>query len=465
MNAVTVDRLVSAARRHQATLGLARPLLRAQLGRATIRAAMAVAALVAAWLAWSPGTRFGLGGVYGGWRFVAERLFDVGLVPLAVVGALAGAAPREHHLDEFLHLAGVPRSRVVGAVSAVGAALAALTVAAFAVGAGVGGWVRAQAVGGSWWAAPDASAGLVTDAVADFRLLLGAVLVGALAALAGWAVGHEGRAVALAVVATAVELPEVSVLLGRLPVTIDLLAVSPVGSVRALTLADRGLAAPGYARPTSSLPFALMVIGWCAALIVVAMPRLRRVPAPTASTASTASMVAAVPAPAVLVGRSAATRWAGGALLVAVTLAFGALVPGRAAEALPWRWQRSWRLAEQRGWSSPQTVDQFVAAVRSDPSTDHGELLDRPDAVAAAVVGSLPRADRVDRQPVATMAGPDHVLVRLHFANGVTSGPASFNDYLVRFTLRPDGDQRWRIVGAEGPVAAAGAPGHAGDGW
>ena len=94
------------------------------------------------------------------------------------------------------------------------------------------------------------------------------------------------------------------------------------------------------------------------------------------------------------------------------------------AQALPWRWQRSWRDAEAAGWSSPQTIDRYVDALRADPPSDPGDLLATPDAVSAAAASSIPRATTVDRQPVATMADPDHVVVKLDFAEPIVSGPA-----------------------------------------
>jgi len=77
------------------------------------------------------------------------------------------------------------------------------------------------------------------------------------------------------------------------------------------------------------------------------------------------------------------------------------------------------------------------------------------EAVPSAVVDSLRRASRVDRQPESTMRGPEQVTVRLHFDDPVVSGQAAFSDYLVRFSLEVDEAGRWHIVRTEGPVASS----------
>lgn len=414
-------------------------LARAQLARPTVRAVVVVAAMAGAWFAWSPGTRFGLAGAYGGWLYASIRLLDVGLVPLAVVGALCGATPRDRRLDEQLRVAGLAPRRVVRAVVASGALVAIAVAVGFVVGALAGGWLRALIEGGSWWAGPAASAGVGTDALHDVRLVMAVALVGAIGALLGWIVRRDDVAVGLAVVLGIGYLPEASAVLGRLPVTIDGLAFSPLGALRVATLGDRGLAAAGYTRPAAAWPFGLVLVGWCFVLVAFALPGRRR-PRPASPSASRSPLPVA--------------RIVTVVVAMMATVGFGWVVPGRAADALPWRWQRSWRQAEQAGWSSPQTVDRYLQALRSDPPDDVSELLLTTDAVSPAVAGSIPRASHVERQSVATMAAPDHVVVRLDFAAPIVSGSAAFSTYVVRFTLQSDDDQHWHIVGSEGPVAS-----------
>jgi len=445
---------------------IARALARAQIARPTVRAVLAVALVAAAWLAWSPGTRFGLVGAYGGWRYASIRLLDVGLVPLAVTGALAGSGPRERRLDEHLRTLGLSPTHLVGAVAGSGAWVGLAVLAAWAVGAAAGGWLRAVVIGGSAWAGPTASSGAARDLLLDGRLVVAAALVGALGALVGWLVRRDDLAIGAATLLSIGYLPEWSAALGRLPVTIDALAFSPLGAVRVAAFADRGLAAPGYARPAAALPFGAVLAAWGAVLVVAAVPRRTRRRSPRSGVATTATSGAGPGVTSRVPGLGAVRRPApvtvvrGTALAVAVagTLAFGAVVPARTAAALPWRWQRSWRDAERAGWSSPQTVDRYLQALRSTPVGDPAELVAPSGAVDPAVVASIPRATTVERQPVESMAGPDHVVVRLDFATPIVSGSTAFSSYLIRFVLARDPDQRWRIVGAEGPVADGAAP-------
>ena len=238
--------------------------------------------------------------------------------------------------------------------------------------------------------------------------------------------------------------------------------LTPWGALRAVALADRGLAAAGYGRPTGVVLPAAVLVGWVAVLVALALP-------PSAGrVGSTAVGIG----PASEADRRAPssvppTRWsrrrptgrrvpvvAGTTALVvvALTLVVGATVPTRLARTLPWRWQRTWREATHQGWSSTQTVDDVVAAVRAD-----ADITDRvvgSDAVGTAVTDSLRRADRVDRQPESSMRAPDQVTVRLHFDDAVVSGRAAFSDYLVRFSLEADEHGHWHIVRSEGPVAS-----------
>jgi hypothetical protein len=415
-------------------------------------------AVTATWLAWSPGTRFGLAGGYGGWRYASIRLLDVGLVPLVIVGALCGSTPRDRRVDEQLRVAGMAPAQVVTATTLSGALVAIGVAVAFLLGAFAGGWLRALLGGASWWAGAGASAGFAADALDDLRLVVAVGLVGSIGALVGWIVRRDDAAVGLAVVLSIGYLPECSAALARLPVTIDLLAFTPLGALRATALADRGLAAAGYGRETPAWPFGLVLAGWCLVLVAAALPgrpsRHRRDhghdgPAALVGVMSESSARRRAR------GRIAASRSALLAVMVVTTAGFGLVVPGRAADALPWRWQRSWRIAEQARWSSPQTVDRYLQVLLADPPGDPADLLVSAGAVSVAVASSIPRATRIERQPVATMSGPDHVVVRLDFADPVVSGSTAISSYVVRFSLQPDADQHWRIVGAEGPVAEA----------
>ncbi|MGZ4682640.1 MAG: hypothetical protein ACXWA3_03240 [Acidimicrobiales bacterium] len=451
---------------------IALTLARGQLARPTVRA-LGLAALVAgAWCAWSPGTAFGLSGLLGGWQFAGSHLLDIGLVLLAVAGALTGGGGRERGLDELLHAAGVGRWASLGATTAAGAWVAVALAATFAVGTGAGGLLRSVTRGGSSWIDPAHAAGLGPGLLTVGRLGLAGALVGALAALIGWVARREDLGCAVVVVLGLPALEQASALLGRIPAVIDGWSFTPWGALRAVALADRGLSAPGYGRPTGVITPTVVLLGWVALLVVLALPPSagrggstvvgvgaatdadRRAPSSPASRSS--SPGAASPS----VGRRPFGRWARrrgptlAALGVAVllTVVAGATVPSRLALALPWRWQRTWREATHEGWSSTQTVDRVVAGLRAD--ADVGERVSRADAVGPAVADSLRRASRVDRQPESSMRGPDQVTVRLHFDEPVVSGRAAFADYLVRFSLEVDALGHWRITRAEGPVAS-----------
>ena len=440
-----------------------------QLSRPTVRAMALVAMVAGAWYAWSPGTAFGLPGVLGGWQFAGARLLDVGLVLLALTGALTGAGLRERRIDEHLHSVGLDPSTVVRA-TVVSGGLAALGIAsAFAAGTGLGGLARSITRGGSWWVDPAHAPTLGHALLTVARLGTAAALVGALGALIGWVARREDLAAAVVVVLGLPYLEQVSALLGRLPAMIGLLAFSPWGAVRAVALADRGLAAPGYDRPTSVLPFALVTIGWVVALVVVALPpRLR-------SARSRRPVPARLPPHRVGSGRRRGRGHGRGrgraptvglvAVASVVTVLAGATLPARLADSLPWRWQRSWRTAVHEGWSSGQTVDRFVAQVRSvsavdEPtvaatsSPDPASLVSRAGSVTPEVTDALRRASRVERQPESSMRGPDQVTVRLRFDQPIVSGSAAFTQYLVRFSLVVDGDGHWHIDRTEGPVAS-----------
>jgi hypothetical protein len=421
-------------------------LARAQLRRPTTRVVALGAAVVGAWYAWSPGAAFGLSGALGGWQFAGRHLLDAGLVLVAVAGALTGAGVRERHLDEQLHGVGVDR-RLTRDLTSSAAALVGLAVAAaFGAGTAVGGLVRVVERGGPVWIDP-VYAPTVADGVESLaRLALAAALVGALAGLIGWAARREDLAAAIAVGLALPHLEQSAALFGRLPPVADALAFGPWGALRAVALADRGLAGPGYERPTAVVPFVVVTVAWIGLAHLVTGP-------PRAATEA----VRAAPVTAVASRRRLAVVAAALVVVVAGTVAVGAAVPPRLADALPWRWQPSWRASVHDGWSSTQTTDVVVRSVRE--GTDPGDRLADPDALTGAVADSLRRASRVERQPESTMRGPDQVVVRLRFDDPVRSGAVAFTDYLVRFSCEVDDGGRWRIVRSEGPVASGTAGG------
>ncbi len=465
---------------------IASALTRAQLRRPTVRA-VAVAALVAGgWTAWSPGTAFGLSGLWGGWQFAGRHLLDLGLVLLALVGALAGAGVRERHLDELLHASGAGRSSTLGATVGSGAAVAVVVAGAFASGTAAGGLLRSVTRGGSSWVDPRHAVALGPALLTIGRLGGAAALVGAVAALVGWIARREDLAAALVAVLALPALEQTSALLGRVPPIIDGWMFTPLGALRTVALADRGLSAPGYDRPTGVVVAAVVLAAWLVLFVVLAlMPSAGRVgstvigigsasdagrrapslhhsssgcdPARSASLTSSSSTSSSPTSSSSTSSRSGAGRRAlvagSLAVAVAVTIGAGAALPARTAASLPWRWQRTWRDASHQGWSSTQTVDRAVLAVRH--GDDLTPLVSAPGAVTAPVVESLRRASRVDRQPESTMRGPEQVTVRLHFDDPVRSGQAAFSDYLVRFSLEVDDGGRWHIAGVEGPVASS----------
>ena len=267
-----------------------------------------------------------------------------------------------------------------------------------------------------------------------------------MAALLGWIVRREDLAAVVAVVLALPHLEQSAALFGRLPPVADALAFGPWGALRAVALADRGLAAPGHEQPTATLPFALVLLGWLGLLLVAARPPGRR---RTARAAAAPAVHRSYRRPAIVALAVAAV----------ITVLVGATVPTRLAEALPWRWQRSWRQSVHDGWSSGQTVDVVVADLRG--GVDPGGRVTSPEAVGPAVADSLRRASRVERQPESTMRGPEQVVVRLRFDEPVRSGAVAFTDYVVRFTCEVDGLGHWRIARTEGPVASAAADGTA----
>ncbi len=424
---------------------------RDQLVRPTIRAVGLAVLVAGVWCSFTPGTAFGLSGLLGGWQFAGAHLLDVGLVLLALAGALTGAAGRERGVDEQLHAAGVGRWATLGATTAAGAWVALALALVFALGTGAGGLLRSVTRGGSSWIDPGRAPGLGDALLTLGRLGVAAALIGALAALVGWVARREDLGCAVAVALGLPALEQASALLGRVPAVIDGWSFTPWGALRTVALADRGLSAPGYGRPSGVVVPALVLLGWSALLVVLALPPSagrvgstvvgvgvlpdadRRAPSP--------GSVRRAPAFAVL------------AVAVVITVVAGATLPERLAQALPWRWQRTWRDATHQGWSSTQTVDRVVEAVRA--GADVGPRVSRPDAVAPTVTDSLRRASRVDRQPESSMRGPDEVTVRLHFDEPVVSGRAAFADYLVRFSLEVDGLGHWRVTRTEGPVASA----------
>ncbi len=436
-------------------------LARGQLLRPTVRAVAVAAAVGGLWSAWSPGTAFGLSGVYGGWQFGGRHVLDLGLVPLALVGALTGASGRERRVDEQLHGAGVGRWATLATTAGAGAAVALVVGSLFALGTAAGGLLRSVTRGGSSWIDPGHASALGHALLTVGRLTMAAALIGAVAALIGWVATREDAACVIVVLLALPALEQASALLGRVPPIIDGWMFTPWGALRTVALADRGLSAPGYDWPTGVVPASAVLMAWIALLVVLALP-------PSAGrVGSTVIGIGSVSdadhrAPSVAVGSPGhparrSRRFAGASVVVAVaavlTLAAGATVPGRLAESLPWRWQRTWRDATHEGWSSTQTVDRFVAAVRDDGELD--ALVGPDGAVPTDVTDSLRRASRIEPQPESSMRGPEQVTVRLHFDDPIVSGQAAFSDYLVRFTLEADAVGHWRILRTEGPVASS----------
>jgi len=454
-------------------------LTRAQLRRPTTRAVAVVALAAGGWTAWSPGTAFGLSGLWGGWQFAGRHLLDVGLVLVALVGALTGSGVRERRLDEQLHASGVGRASSLGATVAAGAAIATVVAAVFGAGTAAGGLARSVTRGGSAWIDPAHATSVGPALLQAGRLGSAAALAGALGALIGWIARRDDLAAGVVVVAALPALEQTSALLGRLPPIIDGWMFTPLGALRTVALADRGLSAPGFDRPSGVVAAAVVLAAWLVLLVVLALPPSagrvgstvigigsasdvdRRAPSsPRSSPGSRPSPRPSRGADRSLPRPSAASPAARrglrvGSLLMAVviTVGAGAGLPARMAESLPWRWQRSWRDATHQGWSSTQTVDRAVLAVRRGDGLE--PLVASTEAVPSAVVDSLRRASRVDRQPESTMRGPEQVTVRLHFDDPVVSGQAAFSDYLVRFSLEVDEAGRWHIVRTEGPVASS----------
>jgi hypothetical protein len=441
---------------------IALTLARGQLARPTIRAVALAIVLAGTWCAWSPGTAFGLSGVLGGWQFAGPHLLDIGLVLLAVAGALTGAASREGGLDEQLHAAGVGRWATLGATVAAGAWVAVALAVGFAAGTAAGGLLRSVTRGGSSWIDPDRPSTSPPRCSPSGASAWTAALVGALAALVGWVARRDDLGCGVVVVLALPALEQASALLGRVPSVIDGFVFTPWGALRAVALADRGLAAAGWGRPTGVVLPAAVLMGWVAVLVALALPPSAGRVGSTAvgvGPASDADRRAPSSVPPTGWSRRRPTgrrvrvvAAATAVVVVALTLVVGATVPTRLARTLPWRWQRTWREATHQGWSSTQTVDDVVAAVRAD--ADVADRVAGSDAVGPAVIESLRRADRVDRQPESSMRAPDQVTVRLHFDDAVVSGRAAFSDYLVRFSLEADELGHWHIVRSEGPVAS-----------
>ena len=442
-------------------------LARAQLLRPTVRA-VAVAAMAAGlWSAWSPGTAFGLSGLWGGWQFGGRHLLDLGLVLLALAGALTGAGGRERRVDEQLHAAGVGRWATLAATVAAGAAVAVVVGTVFVLGTAIGGLLRSVTRGGSSWIDPGRAIALGHALLTVGRLTVAAALVGAVAALIGWVARREDAACVVVVLLALPALEQASALFGRVPPIIDGWMFTPWGALRTVALADRGLSAPGYDRPSGVVLAAVVLVAWISLLVVLALPpSAGRVGSTVIGVGSASAADRRAPSPrprssaarAHRTGRSGrrvALVWSTVGVAVVLTFVAGATLPDRLAESLPWRWQRTWRDATHEGWSSTQTVDRYVVAVRADADLDG--LVAADGVVGTDVADSLRRATRVDRQPEPSMRGPEQVTVRLHFDEPVVSGQAAFTDYLVRFTLEVDELGHWHILRTEGPVASAAA--------
>ncbi len=427
-----------------------RSLVHAALARPMTRALLLVMAALGCWYAWSPGTSFGLGGVLGGWRHASVHLLDAGLVPVALASALMGSTFRERRVDEAVRMAGVARSTLVSSVVTAGAVLGLIVLAAFGAGCAIGGMVRAMANGGSWWADAGAVGPPVRALVVDLRLALAIALAGGLAALVGWLAGRDDIAAVIVVGFTAPYLEQGAALVVRVPAVVGVLSRSPVGALRAVTLANGGLAAPGFERPASVGLSALVLAVWILLGVMVALPRARSGTVATRSRSTPRRTSIAT-----MGGASVAVVSLVVIVLVASTMTFGALASPAIARGLPWRWQRSWRDAHRAGWASDQVVDRALDDLRAGGDVD-AALVNRSQAISPEVADAVRRASRVERQPVSSMRAPDLVEVRLDFDEPITSGVTAFTVYGLRVALVTGPDGHWRVDGVEGPVAVQG---------
>jgi hypothetical protein len=416
-----------------------RRLAGAALRRPLSRGLLLLAATMGGWYGWSPGTSFGLEGLLGGWLHASVHLLDAGLVPIGLAAALVGSTTREQVIDEALRASGVGRPTLVTAVAGGGSLVGLATMGIFALGAAGGGLIRAWGRGSSWWVdlAAVGSPGRVV--AANVRLGLAVGLLGAGLALVGWMAARDDLAALLVVLLTVPYLEQSAAMLSRVPGVVATLAFSPVGTLRVVALANRGLAAPGYEVQATVWPFAVALGGWLAAATVRALPSGRR----WAPSVRPSDMTGSVSTPVLVVVTT---------VVLAATLVFGATVPASVSGTLPWRWQRSWRDAHHDGWASDQVVDRLLGQLRAGEVAD-ADLLTVPDLVPPAVADAVRRADRVERQPLTAMRGPDSVEVRLHFDQPVLSGVTAFTAFGLRFGLTEGADGHWRVAAVEGPVA------------
>lgn len=420
-----------------------RRLFRATSARPTTRLLLVVAALMGGWYAWSPGTSFGLDGVLGGWRHAAVHLLDAGLVPIVVAAALVGSSLRERRVDDALRTAGLDRSAIVAGAVGAGALVAAAVTLAFAGGSAAGGVLRALPHQGSWWADPGTLAPVTRGLVGDVRVVGATLVLGALAALVGWTCRRDDVAVVVALVLAIPFVEQASPVILRVPGLVGATSATPVGTIRAVALANRGLSAPGSEIQAAVLPFAAAAVAWVVVLVILALPGPRRSTKPPLEPPDGERRSR----------RPTASPLAVGAVvgLLVVTVTFGALVPPSIARGLPWRWQRSWRDAHRAGWASDQVVDMVLAEMRDDGVVDP-DLLVSGHPISPAVTDSVRRATRTVRQPVVSMRGPDLVEVRLEFDQPIESGITAFTAYGLRATMAVGADGRWRVSAVEGPV-------------
>ncbi len=422
-------------------------LARMALRRPTERALGAVLVVAGGWYGWSPGTAFGLPGLYGGWLFASRHLLDTGLVVLAVGAALVGSSTRVGRIDHYLQVGGRRPGAVVGAVMGAGAMVAETGAMAFAVGSAGGGLVRSVVHGGPEWAGGRAGAGVGADLLVDGRLVMAVALVGALGALVGWIARRDDLAVAGALVLTVGYLDVAAPVLSRAQPLVSALALTPMGALRVVATADRGLAAPGAGRAAPVWAYALVVVGWSVVALRLAIPTARASRPPTVARTRSAR----TPPPS---GVRSRVAWWGVVVAVGVTVVAAAVIPPRVAAARPWRWQSSWREAHRRGSASDQVVDRYLGDVRAGRASAVTALAPGT-TMPEAVLDAIRRAARVQRQPVSSMTEPDLVGVALGFDHPVMTGRVGITRFALRFGLVRAGPYAWRIKAVEGPVAVA----------
>ena len=433
----------------------------AALTRPLTRSLLVVAGAAGAWAAVGQAAAVRVDGALGGWQTAAASAPELALLLTAVAAAVAGSTARRLRLDELAHAAGVAPARRQRRRAATGAVTGVAVLAAFSAGAATAGALAAALAGSSWWATPGYDTGGPTElATFAVRLALGCALLGAGATLAGHLVEHDAAA---GTVAAALSVPFLTVaggVAGRSSGVLAVLALTPVGALRAALLGQQGLTVPGLETPAAVWPQAATAAAWL--LLVAGLdaratarrplpagPRFRRPGAGRGTAGAHHRQAAGTTATA---RRSTRTHRptapvVGRLVLVAATVAVAVVVPPRVNEHLPWRWQPAWRAASRSGHASHQVVAGVVADVRAGRPP--------PAGVPDGVVTALRRGDRIEVAPVSGLRSPDEVPVLVAFDAPVATGDVALDAVLVRFVLAPD-DAGWHVVGADGPFAAQG---------